>query len=244
VNFIIAGASAGLGRSLATELAGGGHGLLLIAGDERDLRAQAMDLKIRFGTVVEVLACRIQSDEQSIDRVEEHAQKLGEIDGIFFPLCLSKDSDDGLSTVGETNLLIDSNLSGTIALTGRFLPGMLRRNKGYLVGFGSVASERGRGSNIVYAAAKRGLSSFFESIRHKVAGTGIKVHFYQMGYMKTSQTFGKKLPFPAASPRQAAQQVVANLDRDRGTVYYPGFWRWICFCLRMTPWMLYKKLRF
>jgi short-subunit dehydrogenase len=244
VNFIVAGASAGLGRSLATELARAGHSILLIAGDERDLRVQASDLTVRFGTKVEVLACHIRADEQSIAQVEAQAQRLGDIDGILFPLCLSKVNDDGLSSPEDTNCVIESNLTGTIALTARILPGMIARNKGYIVGFGSVAAERGRGSNIVYAAAKRGLSSFFESIRHKVAGTGIKIHFYQMGYMKTSQTFGKRLPFPAACPHRAAQQVVANLDRDRGTVYLPGFWRWICCALRMTPWAVYKKLRF
>ena len=244
MNFVIVGASAGLGRSLATALAEQGHCLLLVAGDARDLSVQASDLQIRFGSKVKTLSCKLEAAQASIERIATASQTLGEVDGLFFPLGLSQDDDDGTQSAQSISELVNTNLSGTMALTGHFLPAMLKRNRGYLVGFGSVAADRGRGANIVYAAAKRGLSSFFESIRHKVAGSGIKVHFYQMGYMNTSQAFGKKLPFPAVSPDQAARDIVAHLESDRGLTYYPGFWRWICMALRVTPWFIYKKLRF
>ncbi len=244
MNFVIIGASAGLGRSLATALAEQGHSLLLVATDPRDLTIQASDLRIRFGSAVSTLACRLQADAAVIEQIGRSSAEMGAVDGVFFPLGLSRGDDDGTQSANTTKILVDSNLSGTMALTAYFLPEMIKRNRGYIVGFGSVAADRGRSSNIVYAAAKRGLTSFFESIRHKVAGTEIRVHFYQMGYMKTSQTFSKKLPFPAASPEKAAKEIVLNLESDRGLTYYPGFWRWICLALRLTPWFIYKKLRF
>lgn len=244
MNFVIVGASAGLGRALSEELAEKGHNLLLISGDERDLQIQASDLQIRYGTQISTLACRLKSDEATIESIEKSAEELGTVDGLLFPLGLSRDNDDGMQSPQYVHELLEANLSGTMALTGRILPRMLKRNSGYIVGFGSVAADRGRGSNIVYAAAKRGLSSFFESIRHKAAGSGVKIHFYQMGYLETSLTFGKKLPFPAASPKQAAREVVRHLETDRGLTYFPFFWRWICLALRMTPWSVFKKLRF
>lgn len=246
MNFVIVGASAGLGRALSEALAEKGHNLLLISSDERDLQIQATDLQIRFGTEVTTLACRLKADAPTIETIELSAAQLGggPVDGLFFPLGLSRDNDDGMQPPQYVHELVEANLSGTMALTAHFLPSMLKRNRGYIVGFGSVAADRGRGSNIVYAAAKRGLASFFESLRHKSAGTGVRVHFYQMGYLGTSLSFGKKLPFPAASPQRAAAEVVEHLDRDRGLTYFPAFWRWICLALKLTPWSVFKKLRF
>lgn len=244
MNFIIVGASAGLGRALAGELAKQGHSLILVSGDERDLQAEAADLRIRYGGNITSVACHLKSDETTVRQIATAAGESTEIDGVFFPLGLSNDNDDGTQSPSVTSALVEANLAGTMALTSHLLPGMIKRNRGYIVGFGSVAAERGRSSNVVYAAAKRGLTSFFESIRHRVAGSNIKVHFFQMGYMSTAQTFGKKLPFPAADPHKAARDIVAVLERDRGLSYYPAFWRWICLALRLTPWFVYRKLRF
>lgn len=244
MNFIVAGSSAGLGRALATELARKGHSLVLIASDAKDLQVQASDLQVRFGVPVITVASRIRCDEETIDKIVTQAQSFGDIDGLLFPMGLSSNADDGTQSASHTQMLVDGNLSATMALTAKVLPLMMARNRGYVVGFGSVAAERGRSSNVVYAAAKRGLMSFFESIRHKVVGTGVKVRFFQMGYIKTSQTFGKKLPFPAVSPEEAARDVLAIMEQERGLTYYPAFWRWICLALKMTPWFLYRRLRF
>ncbi|MBN8483018.1 MAG: SDR family NAD(P)-dependent oxidoreductase, partial [Xanthomonadales bacterium] len=53
---IVIGASSGLGRALAVELARRGRPLLLVASDARDLDALACDLGLRFGVAVGTLA--------------------------------------------------------------------------------------------------------------------------------------------------------------------------------------------
>lgn len=244
MNLILVGASAGLGRALAERLAREKHNLLLIAGDQADLKALAADLNLRHSIRAETCAVRLQSDEESVQKIITSAAAMGQIDGILFPLGYSRTDDDGTLGASEANRIINSNMAGIIALCAHFLPAMLSRGEGLLVFFGSVAAERGRSSNIVYAAAKRGLQSFAESLRHKCAATNINVQFYQLGYLNTAQTFGKKLPFPAAEPKDAADVIVKNLNKRFGLQYYPWFWRFICLGLRYTPWMVFKKLKF
>jgi short-subunit dehydrogenase len=244
VNLIVVGASAGLGRALADRLAQEKHNLLLIAGDEADLKAISADLNLRHSVQVEIAAVRLQCDQNSIEKVLAKASALGNIDGILFPLGYSRTDDDGTLGCDDINRIVNSNMAGIIALCSHYLPAMLQRGEGLLVFFGSVASERGRSSNIVYAAAKRGLQSFAESLRHKCSATNINVQYYQLGYLNTAQTFGKKLPFPAAEPKDAADYIVRNLNKRFGLEYYPWFWRFICLGLRYTPWMVFKKLKF
>lgn len=244
MNFIVVGASQGLGRALAGVLAGKGHNLLIVARNPEDLEAQSKDLAIRYSVQVEFAALQVECDQESVGQVRQGAAKLGKIDGIFFPMGYSRVDDDGSLDAAEIARIVSSNLSGIMAITASFLPEFLQAGKGNLVFFGSVASERGRSSNIVYAAAKRGLQSYYESLRHRISATAINVQYYQLGYLKTAQTFGKKLPFPAAEPEAAADFVVSRLGLGSGSSYYPWFWTFICLALRLTPWFIFKKLKF
>lgn len=244
MNLIIVGASAGLGRALASKLAQNGHNLVIVASNQTDLDALASDLEIRYSVKVAKVALRVGCDRKSVEQILAAAATLGQIDGALFPLGYSREDDDGNLPAAEIDRIISSNLSAIMALVSALLPEMLKRGEGILVFFGSVAAERGRSSNIVYAAAKRGLQSFAESIRHRCASNRVKVQYYQIGYLKTAQTFGKKLPFPAAEPEEAADFIVSKLGQDFGQCYFPGFWRLICLGLRLTPWFMFKKLKF
>ncbi len=244
MNFIVVGASAGLGRALAERLAKDGHNLVIVASDQDKLDEQAKDLRAKYSVKVEAAALRVKCDSASVNKIVSSAQSLGEINGLLFPMGYSRDDDNATLGPDDISRIIDSNLSGIIALTAAFLPELLRKGEGTLVYFGSVAAERGRSSNIAYAAAKRGLQSFAESIRHRCAATNIKVQYYQIGYLNTAQTAGKKLPFPAAEPEQAAAHIVSHLHQDFGQSYFPWFWRYICLALRLTPWPIFKTLKF
>ncbi len=244
MNLVIIGASAGLGKALCFKLAEKGHNLLIVASNEDDLSEQADDLKIRFKVKVEIAALRVRCENASVEAIREKAARLGEIQGVLFPIGYSRDDDDGTLSAEDTQRIVSSNFSAIMAITGSFLPDFIKQTSGVFVYFGSVASERGRSSNICYAAAKRGLKSYYESIRHKTAASNIKVQYYQLGYLKTAQTLGKKLPFPAAEPDKAAAFIVSRLVSESGERYYPGFWRFICLALRLTPWFVFKKLKF
>jgi NAD(P)-dependent dehydrogenase (short-subunit alcohol dehydrogenase family) len=247
VNFVVVGGSAGLGRALCEEAARRGHNVLLVASDERDLAPMATSLQLRFGVRTAWLACHF-GDEPAVGHagsaVTAAARAFGPIDGVFYPIGLSRDDDDGFLEEAESLRLLRINFLSQAALTAALWPGMLEREQAYVVGFGSVAAIRGRGRNVVYTAAKRALSSYFESLRHMAAGTSIRIHFYQLGYMETPRTHAMKLFLPKASASRLARFVLDRLDRDSGPRTYPAFWIPVSLALRCMPWALYKRMRF
>ena len=139
--------------------------------------------------------------------------------------------------------LVRVNFLSQVALTAALWPSLLKREHASVVAFGSVAAVRGRRRNVVYAAVKRALTSYFESLRHIAVGTNIRIQFYQLGYLDTQQAFGRDLPLPKGSPERLARLVLDRLDRDSGTVFYPWFWGPISRGLRLTPWFIYARLR-
>lgn len=125
-----------------------------------------------------------------------------------------------------------------------FLPDVMRLPRARVVGFGSIAAVRGRKANVVYSASKRGLESYFESLRHLTANTGVIVQFYRLGYVETQQSFGQRLLFPVVTPEQVARDIMARAGRDFGVRFFPGFWRLIALAVAWLPWRLYKNLDF
>lgn len=242
MNALVLGASAGLGRALSESLAARGHSLLLVARDPRDLDAQAKYLRLKYGVRVEILPIDAGRPEDCVAGLRAAAETFGEITGLFFPLGASRGDDKGQLPLADGRRLMDVNLLTVMAVVGAFLPGLLAADRTHIVGFGSIAAVRGRRANIVYAAAKRGLASYFESLRHLTAGSKVRVQFYRLGYLATQQTFGRRLLFPPASPKAIAETVVRSLDKDHGGRYLPRYWAIGARLIGMLPWFVFKRL--
>jgi len=244
VRTLIVGASAGVGRALSEVLAERGADLLLVASDARDLDALAAHLRLLHRVEVSTVAADANHVAACIERVSEAAASFGPIDSVYFPIGASRNDDRGSMRVEEMDAILNSNLAVVIGLTAAFLPSLLELPGAQIVGFGSIASVRGRGSNVVYAAAKRGLESYFESLRHLTAKTQVRVQFYQLGYVATQQSFGQRLLFPAVSPRSVAEEVIRNRGKDFGKRFLPRYWAIIALAVRCLPWNVYKRLDF
>jgi short-subunit dehydrogenase len=242
VTIAIVGASAGLGRALAEECGRRRHNVVLVASDERDVKALAWHLRLMYGVTAEWVPFHVGSGDERM--LAESIQSKMAIDGLFFPIGLSSEDDTGLLTVDMSKLLVDVNFLSQTALVTCLWPVLLNRPKAYIIGFGSVAAIRGRQRNVIYSASKRALSSYFESLRHIAVGTSVRVHFYQLGYLDTLQTYGKQLLFPKAKPADVAKFVMDRLDRDEPALTYPRFWTLVSAVLRWLPWPLFKRLQF
>lgn len=241
---LVLGATAGLGRALSRALAAEGYDIALIARDPADLSAEAAHLRCVYGVRTFEISADGAAPDLLLRAASERLRDLGRIRAVLCPIGASRPDDDGMMPLGEAERLIHVNLVSVIALVQAVLPTLLAQKSGVIVGFGSVAAARGRSSNIVYAASKRALESYFQSLRHKLSADNVRVQFYQLGYLDTRQSYGKRLPFPKASPDAIARKVAANLDRDVGLVTVPRYWRGVTLLIRLLPWPIFKRLSF
>jgi short-subunit dehydrogenase len=225
-------------------LARQGESLLLVASDRRDLEALAAHLRLVYLVKVGIVAISTDDIPTCAKEVQNAALEFGEIGGLFFPIGASSADDQGLTELKKAGDILRSNLEVVIALTSVFLPKMLMQKSANIVGFGSIASIRGRNMNVVYSAAKRGLESYFESLRYITANSNVRIQFYKLGYVDTQQSFGQRLLFPVVTPQAVAYKVVGNLGCDLGGRFYPRYWGAIALAMALTPWHLYKKVRF
>ncbi|MFZ1390861.1 MAG: SDR family NAD(P)-dependent oxidoreductase [Dokdonella sp.] len=239
---VVIGASSGLGRALSVELARTGHAVLLVASDARDLAALAADLQLRHGVQVGTLALDLAVAADPGARVMEALAGLPTISALLLPVGMSRSDDDGSLGPAAIGQLLAINLHAPIAVAHALLPSLLE-SRAAIVGFGSIAGARGRSRNIVYAAAKRGLETFFESLRHRHLPTALRVQFYRLGFLRSNLTFGMKLPLPVAEPVAVARKVIAGLRKGSFDRYQPRWWGMIALIVRCLPWFAFRRMK-
>lgn len=245
MNYLIIGASAGLGRALSKKLAAENNNLILIARDNRDLKATASDLVIRYNIKVETLPVDLSVNNNFFTDLEQKINVFGGIDGIFFPIGVVDSNDYMRHDPALLNYINNANYVSIVNIITKFWDSLIRRqNRTVIVGFGSVASIKGRNFNVYYSAAKKALLIFFESLRHAALKKNIIIQFYVLGYLDTNLAFGKNTVLPRANVDILANRIFKNLHVDFGITFYPRYWRIISIIIKMTPWTLFKRISF
>jgi short-subunit dehydrogenase len=239
---IVIGASSGLGRALAAELARRNYSLLLLASDLRDLDALGASLNLAHGIAVRALALDLVREADPGARILAALDGMPAASALLLPIGYSRDDDDLSLDAAGIGQLLAVNLHPPVAIVHALLP-TLAQAHGSIVLFGSVAATRGRGRNVVYAAAKRALVSLYESLRQRYRTRELCVQLYELGFMKTNLTHGMRLPLPAADPDSVARTVVRRLGRGSSRRYLPRWWAPVAVVVRWMPWWVYRRLK-
>ena len=242
MSYLILGASSGLGRELAYTLAKNSNDLIIISRDERDLRAIKSDLEIKFRITVKYFVVDASSFDEIKKFLYSNLNLLSEIQGILFPVGMMKAKDEILNDMSVSNSLIQANMGVVAYFLSKIFPIFMQKNKGVIVGFGSVTSTIGRDVNTVYAASKRGLESLFESLAIMALPSKLKIQFYTIGYLDTNLSYGKKLLLPKGSTKKLAKIVYKNLNKNYRKIYYPLWWSVIAVIIKILPFSLIRYI--
>jgi short-subunit dehydrogenase len=105
---------------------------------------------------------------------------------------------------------------------------MLARGDGQLVAVSSLAAYRGFPGSGAYCASKAALSTFFESLRIELRGSGIAVTTIHPGFIKTPMTMSRKQPMPfLLEVEEAAEMMVRAVGQRRRTYAFPWQLAWL-----------------
>jgi len=243
--YLIVGASSGVGRAIAEVFAAKGCDLLLVSREERDTQAVASDLMLRFGVSVKSLKLDLAVPYPDFLEILDDVRSFGEkFKGVLIPAGTISSADTlDINTSGIDGLFRVNCLS-ICSLINEILKVPRITNVITIVGFGSIASIRGRGSNIIYSAAKTAIRFYFESLRHACVDKKVVVQFYVLGYMDTNLAFAYNVPLPKGVPAELAQRVYRDIQKDIGVNFFPRYWLILAMIIKLIPWTIYKHLKF
>lgn len=171
---ILTGASEGIGRALALELAGHGARLALAARDRGRLESLAQECRARGGEA-RALPTDVTSQQDCEWLVNETLAAFGGIDVLVHNAGITMWSRfDALEDLSIFARIMEVNYFAPVRLTALALP-EIKKSRGLLVAVASLAGLTGVPERSGYAASKHALIGFFDSLRIELAGTGVDV---------------------------------------------------------------------
>jgi short-subunit dehydrogenase len=193
---LITGASSGIGRGLAVEIAARGGRLGLVARRVEVLDEIVTEIRTQNGTAIAVGADVRDANalKQAADRVRA---ELGPIDVLIANAGIGVTDHAANLDPEKVAEVINVNVLGAVNSVAAVLPEMVERRSGQLVAIASLAGYRGLAKSAAYCASKAALSSFFESLRIDLRHTGVSVTIIYPGFIKTPFTSGRlaKMPY-------------------------------------------------
>lgn len=179
---LVTGATAGIGREFAEQLAAKGVALVLVARDSARLESVAAELRSVHGRAVEVLPADL-SDREALERVAERLRDPARpIDLLVNNAGYSLNSRFVDSDIRAEEQLLDVLVRAVLVLSHAAATTMAARGHGRIINVSSVAGLLASGT---YAAAKSYVTTFSESLAGQLAGTGVSVTALLPGYVRT-----------------------------------------------------------
>jgi uncharacterized protein len=210
---VVTGASSGIGRRIALDLAANGAVVTGIARREEPLRALADEMQ-RSSPESGYVICDVSDTDRFAGVIADLEARHGRIDVLINDAGIGEPADNGIE---KYRTVLETNFFATVAGTLTVLPGMLERRHGAVV---NVSSDTGRApgpGEPAYAASKAALNAFTESLSYDVEGRGVHLHVLYPGFVPTPMTQGTTDPNKVPKfVRRTEHQVSRTLLRGLG----------------------------
>jgi 3-oxoacyl-[acyl-carrier protein] reductase len=208
---LVTGASRGIGRAIAEELARAGASVVV---GYRSGKDEAEQLAASIG------GRAVQADVSSADEAKRLVEEAGDIDVLVNNAGLTRDgllarmSDDDWRTVIETNL---SSVFYTCRAVTR---PMMKKRGGSIVNISSIVGVHGNWGQTNYGASKAGIIGFTKSLARELGSRNIRANVVAPGYVKTALTEVLPDEATAAMVQQTPLGRVADPEEIAGAVRF------------------------
>jgi 3-oxoacyl-[acyl-carrier protein] reductase len=183
---IVTGASRGIGRAIAMQLAA--RGVRVVAAARQDNARQTADAIAAAGGKADALSIDVTSPGAAEQAIEFAMATHGRIDILVNNAGIARDQLVLRMKREDWDTVLATNLTGAFVMTQAALKPMIRQRGGRIVCISSVVGQSGTAGQANYAASKAGLIGFAKAVALEVASRGITVNVVAPGLIETDMT--------------------------------------------------------
>jgi len=184
---LVTGASQGIGRACAVELARRGAAVALAARNEAKLAEVAAEIEAAGGSAA-AFALDVASEESIKAGAKAVLERFGKVEILVNNAGITRDGLMLRMKRADWDDVLGTNLTGAFLLTQALLGPMLRNRWGRIINLSSVVGRAGQAGQANYAASKAGLIGLTRSMAREFASRGITVNAVAPGYIETPMT--------------------------------------------------------
>jgi 3-oxoacyl-[acyl-carrier protein] reductase len=176
---LVTGASRGIGRAIATELAAAGASVVI---GFRSGQNEAAELAAELG------ARAIQADVASAGDAARLVAEAGDVDILVNNAGLTRDGLLARMSDDDWRVVLETNLSSVFYTCRAVCRPMMKKRAGAIVNISSVVGVHGNWGQTNYAASKAGIIGFTKALARELGSRKVRANVVAPGYVKTQLT--------------------------------------------------------
>ncbi len=208
---VVTGASRGIGRGIALELAACGADIAMLDLSDGDAaKATLADLRA-LGVRAEIYRCDVSKNDTVTEAAAAVLRDFGRVDILVNNAGVTRDKLMIALTEEDFDFVTDINLKGTFLVTKAFLRPFMRQKYGRIINISSVVGLSGNPGQANYVASKAGVIGLTKTVAKEYAARGITCNAIAPGFISTDMT--------DAMPADAREAMLKTIPAARpGTV--------------------------
>ena len=184
---LITGASQGIGRACAIELARAGATVALAARNQEKLDAVANEIRSSGGNA-SALKLDVASEDEIKTVVKAVVGQLGKLDILVNNAGITRDQLVMRMKRADWDAVMNTNLTAAFLLSQQVISPMLKQRWGRIINITSIFGQIGQTGQANYAASKAGLIGLTKALARELASRSITVNAVAPGYIETAMT--------------------------------------------------------
>jgi 3-oxoacyl-[acyl-carrier protein] reductase len=201
---LITGASRGIGKACAIELANSGYTVIINYASNDAAANEVVNQIISTGGHAKAIKCDVGDSEAVKVMVDSVLNEYQRIDVLVNNAGITRDNLFIRMSDEDWLKVINTNLSSVFYVTKPVTKAMMKQRSGSIINISSVVGVYGNAGQANYASAKAGLIGFTKSLAKELASRNITVNAVAPGFIDTDMTHGLE-----------TEKIVANIPLKR-----------------------------
>jgi NAD(P)-dependent dehydrogenase (short-subunit alcohol dehydrogenase family) len=204
---VVTGASRGLGRAIAEELAGGGARVVVNYSRSKEPAEEVVDQISESGGEAIAVQADVSDAEQAQKLIDQALERFNRVDVLINNAGINIDRTLRKLSVDDWDKVIQVDLNSAFYTVHAVLPHMTDQGGGKIINMSSFVGEAGNIGQANYSAAKAGLLGFTKTAAQELARFGITVNAICPGFIETDMV--------ASIPEEAQQKLRKQVPLGR-----------------------------
>ena len=185
---LVTGASRGIGKACAIELAKAGYDIAVNFAGNVDAANKTVEELKALGVQAEAFKFDVSNKEEAQKGVDSVIEKFGRIDVLVNNAGITRDGLFMRMSAENWDAVINTNLSSAFYVSQPVVKVMMKQRSGAIVNMSSVVGVSGNAGQANYSAAKAGLIGLTKTLAKELGSRGIRVNAIAPGFINTDMT--------------------------------------------------------